>query len=166
MFVSVAALAILLLVVGWIYLSSQVTKVVLSSDQTVYFPNDKIKVDVSIENYKDANEVAVVVEYPANAVLIDSKTETGVTTRSLENAVVFEADSSFTAGKNTKLGTLTFDSKENGEFVFKIERELTKLGSQKGDIEIKEFVDLSVSVGVPSDSEGKTEKSEKSSLEI
>jgi hypothetical protein len=159
----IAVVAILVLAIGLVYFYNQNTKLVLSSEQTVYFPNDQITVAVSIENYKNSNEASVVVNYPENAVFVDLKTESGVTARSLDKAIVFEADNSFFDSGKNKLGTITFDSNGNGEFIFTIDKELTKLNSSKGNVEIDELINLSVSVGIASD-EVKTESSTGSAL--
>ena len=162
----IAALAVLLLALGFMYFYNQNTKVVLSSEQTAYFPNDQIKVEVSIDNYKDANEASVIVNYPENAVFVDSNTEKGVTARSLDKAIVLEADNSFFDSGKNKLGTINFDSNGNGEFVFTVDKELTKLNSTKENLDIKELVNLTVSVGIPSDGEEETKKADGSPLEL
>lgn len=166
-FMGVAVVAILVLLLGWFYLSSQQTKVVLDSEKTVYFPNDQISVDISIENYKNANEAAVAVNYSENAVLIDSEVAQGVTTRSLDNAIVLEADNSFFESSNNKLATLVFDSEGSGILDFTFDEELTNLNSVEGNIEIEELTNLSVSAGIPGDeNDEETKEASGSSLEL
>lgn len=162
----VAIVAIVVLVLGWLYLSSQTTKVVLTSEKSAYFPNDQINVTVLLENYKNTNQASVVVNYTDKLVLVDTQTKEGVTTRSLENSLVFEVDNVFfDTGKN-RLGTITFDSNGVGEFNFIIDEELTMLSSSKGTINIEELVNLTVSVGIPSDEEGETKQSDGSSIDF
>ena len=166
-FFGVAILTILILTLGWFYLTTQTTKVTLSSDKTAYFPDDQIKVDVSIINYKNANEASVAVHYPDNATLVDTITADGVTTKSLDSSVIFEADETFFEDSETKLGTLVFDIKEGGELEFTLDKDLTTLNSSEGNIEIKEFADLTVSAGIPSDDgDVKAQESTRSAFEL
>lgn len=165
-FFGVAVVAIAVLALGWFYLASQSTKVVLSSDKDAYFYIDQISVDVSAVNYKNANEASVVVNYPDNVTLVDTATSEGVTTRSLENGIVFEADNTFFNNSETKLGTLVFESNKGGEVDFTLDKELTKLISSEGNVEIDELVNLNVSVGIASDEVKETKSSTGTALDF
>jgi len=165
-FVGIAILAILTLLSGWLYLSSQTTKVVLITDKTNYFPSDQIELTVSLENYKNADTASIVVNYPDESKVLDTKTEKGITTRSLKNSIVFEANKSFFDTKQSKLGIITFDPGKLGELNFSVNKDLTTLSSDNTDIDIKEINDLSVSVGIASDDITEPKESKKSAVDF
>jgi hypothetical protein len=165
-FFGVAIVAIAALALSWLYLEGQPTKVLLSSDKAAYFYIDQIFVDVSVENYKDANEASVIVNYPDNVTLVDTVTTEGVNTRSLDNGVVFEAGDTFFDNSETKFGTLVFESDEGGKLDFTLDEELTNLNSNEGNIEIDELVNINVSVGITSDEINEKKSSTGSALDF
>ena len=147
-FIAVAVLALIVAVGGWYFLSSMPASLELKPDKGSYFNVDEPKVEVLLNNYKDANFSEAYVEYNNDVLsLLNVDTSEGVTYRELGNSLVFEVNETFFAAEGNLVAELNFSSLKPGTGKVNFNQEKTFLNNADGDLELS-YKDAQFGIGV------------------
>ena len=147
-FVAVAILALIVAVGGWYYLSSRPASLELMPDQSSYFNIDEPKVEVLVNNYKDATNGEVVVEYNNDVLsLLNVDSAEGVNYRELGNSLVFELSGEFFGAEESLVAELNFSSLKPGTGKVNFNQEKTFLNNADGNLELS-YKDANFGIGV------------------
>jgi hypothetical protein len=152
MFVGTVIVAVLVLLLGWMYLRSQQTAIELSSDQPAYFTVDNPIVTVKALNTKNADAGEIRLSYDDEMLtLTESETSDGVTMRELDNSVIFELSSEYFSAADTVVAKLTFESNGIGETSVTLDQDGSSLSAGSEEIEVTKYEDVSFEVGIAPD---------------
>lgn len=147
-FIAVAILALIVAVAGWYYLSSKPSSLELMPDQRSYFNVDEPKVEVLVNNYKDATDGEVVVEYNNDVLsLLNVNSSEGVSYRELGSSLVFELNEDFFAAQDNLVAELNFSSLNPGTGKVNFNQEKTNLNNSDGNLELS-YKDTNFGIGV------------------
>ncbi|MFC1647758.1 hypothetical protein ACFL10_02070 [Patescibacteria group bacterium] len=147
-FVAVAILALVIAVGGWYYLSSASTSLELIPDQSSYFNVDEPKVEVLINNYKDATDGEAFVEYNNDVLsLLNVNSSEGVSYRELGSSLIFELNEEFFAAQDNLVAELSFSSSNPGTGKVNFNQEKSFLNNSDGNLELS-YKDTNFGIGV------------------
>jgi hypothetical protein len=147
-YISIVILAIILLGVGWLYISSLNPTLEVKADQDFYFYGDTPQVEVMLHNYKNAESGKVVVSFTDEVISLKESVETGgVTMRQTEEGLIFELSKDFFEGNTSLISTLTFKQKgdSRGSVMVQFNRTKTELKSLENPITVENYVDAEFS---------------------
>ena len=149
MYLGLAVLAVSILVFGWLYLSMQPTSLVVKSDKTDYFKVDTVKVEILLNNPKNATEGKVVVKYSTDLLKIKEQTLTnGVTMREIEGSLIFDLSTDYFKSKNPVIGNFSFDSLDRGTAKIQFLQAQTSLKENENVITVNSYTDANIGIGV------------------
>lgn len=137
---------------GWIYLSLQKTSLEITTDKPAYFTVDKPEVEIKLHNAAGADSGEITVVYDNKFLtLAEQKNTAGVTIRQLDNKLIFTLSEEFFNAKTETITKLTFESVDFGKTSFELDKTNSKLTAEGKAIQVAEFKDKSIEVGVAPD---------------
>jgi hypothetical protein len=162
LFIGVIVIMLGLLAGGWFYLQNLQPTFKIESDNYAYFSVDSPKIEIKLENPKDANSGTVTIAYDDEILTLEENSPSqGVTTRELENTIIFEITSEYFENQNNVISNLTFDLANRGMANFTFDETSSSLQSSTGEVLNTKFENHSFSIGTtPSRTEKKLETSE------
>jgi len=146
------ALVVIAVIGGWLYLGMQKTSLEITTDKPAYFTTDNPQVEVKLHNAGGADSGEITVTYDNKFLnLTEQKNTAGVTIRQLDNKLIFTLSEEFFNAKTDTITKLTFDSVDFGNTSFEFDKTGSNLTKEGTKINVLEFKDKSIEVGVAPD---------------
>ncbi len=159
-FISIAVIALVVLIGGWYFLNTQPASVEIVSDNDFYFKIETPEVTINLLNAKDANSGAVKISYNNEFLtILENNTSEGVTTSQLNDTISYELSKEFLDSNEEAIATIKFDVAKQGVANLKVDDSTLNIKGE--DIVIEKTKDLELVLGIiPAREEGKSTGSE------
>jgi hypothetical protein len=147
-FISLAVIALVILVGGWFYMNAQPSTAEVVSDKASYFANDNPEVSVKLLNPKEANAGNVKISFDSEVLnLLESTASDGVTVKELKDTIGFDLSKEYFDSKNQTLAVLEFEILKPGVAEIKVDENsyLTIKGEESS---FEKIEDLSIEVSI------------------
>jgi hypothetical protein len=143
------ALVVIAVIGGWLYLGMQKTSLEITSDKSAYFTTDKPQVEIKLHNAGVADAGEITVTYDNKFFKIaEQKNTAGVTTREVDNKLIFTLSEEFFNAKTIVVSKLTLESIDFGTSSFEFDKTASTLSSNGNKLDIAEYKNKTVDVGV------------------
>lgn len=162
-YISIVILALVVILGGWLYLSTQKTTLEVVTDKDAYFFIDEPQVKMLLENSKNADAGEVVMLFDDSLLgLSESKLTEGVSMREVENSLIFDLSNEYFDLNNPEIANLTFEIIGREISMLEFDKTRSNLTAAGQTVEIRNFVDKEIEVGQVPDREetGETRESD------
>lgn len=160
-------LVVIAVIGGWMYLNSQKPSLEIVTDKPAYFNSDNPQVEIKLHNAGGANSGEVTITYDNKFLKLTDKVNTaGVQIRELDNKLIFSLSEEYFKSNTNVISKLTFDNLDFGKTTFEFDKANSTLTTDGNQMNISEFKDKSIEVGVtPDRGDRKTEPAEQGSID-
>jgi len=164
LFIGIIIIMLAMLAGGWYYLQNLTPTFKIESDKNSYFTVDHPQIQIKLINQKEAETGKIVLSYDSRLLEIEEiNSSEGVTSRELDNNLIFDLSKEYLASENEIIAKLKFKgTSEIGEAQFIIDPEkssLTEAATKNIEIQIE---DKTIEIGITPDRSENNVSNEKS----
>ncbi|MFC1600000.1 hypothetical protein ACFL3T_03170 [Patescibacteria group bacterium] len=147
-FISLAVIALVILVGGWFYMNAQPSTVEVVSESDFYFEKDNPEVQINLLNPKEAKSGKIKVTFDNESLkILKNETADGVSVATIGDTISYDLSKEYFDSKTTTLATLKFDVVKQSIVNFEVD-ESSYLNIGGEDVSLEKTKDLELTLGI------------------
>lgn len=154
-FISLAVIALVLLVGGWFYMNAKPSKVEIVSDNDFYFEQEEPKIDINLLNPKDADSGKIKINFDSESVeIVENNTANGVSVSTIGDTISYDLSKEYFDNPTKTVASLKLDIVKQSVVNFEVD-ESSYLNISGVDEALERTQNLELTLGIiPAREEG------------
>lgn len=147
-FISLAVIALVILVGGWFYMNAKPSKVEIVSDNDFYFEQEEPEVRINLLNPKEAKSGKIKINFDNEALkILENETADGVSVSTIGNAISYDLSEEYFNKPTKTISNLKFDVVQQSVVDFTVD-ESSYLNINGKDVSLEKTEDLELTLGI------------------
>jgi hypothetical protein len=147
-FISLAVIALVILVGGWFYMNARPSTVEIESDNDFYFEQEDPEVKINLLNPKEAKSGKIKINYNSESLgILENETAEGVSVSVVGDAISYDLSKEYFDSKTKTLATLKFNVVKQSVVDLTVD-ESSYLNIKGENVSLEKTKDLELTLGI------------------